>query len=69
MTVDEALKKGTVLITFKSLNSGKEISRLYGESPISSNPLSDKLIAVRIEDKTIEDIERKTIIKWQLVDE
>jgi hypothetical protein len=75
MTLDEALRQGLVLIKYKSLNSGREIEGVFTTQDrypyVANNPMSDKVIAYNMSSNPeyIEDIERKTIIEWKIVDE
>jgi hypothetical protein len=66
----DALRKGNVDITYKSLNSGKEITKTYTLKTIfkvNVNLKSDKIIAYDVKAKEWEDIERSTIKKWSVV--
>lgn len=70
MKLVDALRKGNVDITYKSLNSGKEITKTYTLKTIfkvNVNLKSDKIIAYDVKAKEWEDIERSTIKKWSVV--
>jgi hypothetical protein len=65
----DALRKGNVDITYKSLNSGKEITKTYTLKTIfkvNVNLKSDKIIAYDVKAKEWEDIERSTIKEWRV---
>lgn len=69
MKLVDALRKGNVDITYKSLNSGKEITKTYTLKTIfkvNVNLKSDKIIAYDVKAKEWEDIERSTIKEWRV---
>ena len=62
----KALKEGKVAITFKSLNSGREIENVYtlkGEN-VPQNAISNKVVVLDCKTNTYEDIEKETIVQW-----
>ena len=69
MNLIDALLKGEVDITFKSLNSGKEITKRYTLNTcfkVPQNSQSNKLLAFDILAKEWEDIEKSTIVGWSV---
>lgn len=69
MKLVDALRKGNVDITYKSLNSGKEITKTYTLKTIfkvNVNPRSNKVIAYDVKAQEWEDIEQSTIKKWSI---
>ena len=69
MTLIEALRKGKVDITFKSLNSGQEITKTFTLNTcfkVPQNPQSDKIVGYNPIAREWEDIQKSTIIKWKV---
>ena len=67
-----ALEAGMVSITFRSLNSGAEITdefTLQGVELPTPNPVSDKIVLLRTSTALYEDIQKDSIISWQASDE
>ncbi len=62
----KALEKGKVLITFRSLNSGRRIEDLYTLKGVNlpQNPNNEKLVVLHCETNTYEDIDKETIEQW-----
>ena len=69
MNLIEALRKGKVDITFKSLNSGQEITKTLTLNTcfkVPQNPQSDKIVGYNPIAKEWEDIQKSTIIEWKV---
>ena len=69
MSLIEALRKGKVDITFKSLNSGQEITKTFTLNTcfkVPQNPQSEKIIGYNPIAREWEDIQKSTIIKWKV---
>ena len=69
MTLIEALRKGKVDITFKSLTSGQEITKTFTLNTcfrVPQNPQSDKIVGYNPIAKEWEDIQKSTIIGWKV---
>lgn len=69
MTLIEALRKGKVDITFKSLTSGQEITKTFTLNTcfkVPQNPQSDKIVGYNPIAKEWEDIQKSTIIEWKV---
>jgi len=69
MNLIDALLKGEVDITFKSLNSGKEITKTFTLNTcfkVPQNPKSDKIVGYNPIAKEWEDIHKSTIIEWKV---
>ena len=69
MTLIEALRKGKVDITFKSLTSGQEITKTFTLNTcfkVPQNPQSDKIVGYNPIAREWEDIQKSTIIKWKV---
>ena len=69
MSLIEALRKGKVDITFKSLNSGQEITKTFTLNTcfkVPQNPQSDKIVGYNPIAREWEDIQKSTIIKWKV---
>lgn len=62
----KALEEGKVLITFRSLNSGRRIEDLYTLKGVNlpQNPNNEKLVVLHCETNTYEDIDKETIEQW-----
>ena len=69
MSLIEALRKGKVDITFKSLTSGQEITKTFTLNTcfkVPQNPQSDKIVGYNPIAKEWEDIHKSTIIEWKI---
>ena len=69
MSLIEALRKGKVEITFKSLNSGQEITKTFTLNTcfkVPQNPQSEKIIGYNPIAREWEDIQKSTIIEWKV---
>lgn len=69
MSLIEALRKGKVDITFKSLTSGQEITKTFTLNTcfkVPQNPQSDKIVGYNPIAKEWEDIQKSTIIEWKI---
>jgi len=69
MSLIEALRKGRVDITFKSLTSGQEITKTFTLNTcfkVPQNPQSDKIVGYNPIAKEWEDIQKSTIIEWKI---
>ena len=69
MSLIEALRKGKVDITFKSLTSGQEITKTFTLNTcfrVPQNPLSDKIVGYNPIAKEWEDIDKSTIVGWKV---
>lgn len=62
----KALKEGKVVITFRSLTSGRRIEDTYTLQGVNvpQNPQNNKLVVIHCETNTYEDIEKETIEQW-----
>ena len=69
MSLIEALRKGKVDITFKSLTSGQEITKTFTLNTcfkVPQNPQSEKIIGYNPIAREWEDIQKSTIIEWKV---
>ena len=69
MSLIEALRKGKVDITFKSLTSGQEITKTFTLNTcfkVPQNPQSDKIVGYNPIAREWEDIHKSTIIEWKV---
>jgi len=64
--VVDSLNAGAVVITYKSLNSGREVKGTYTlkGKHVGLNPNTDKLVAWDVENKKWEDIQIDTITMY-----
>lgn len=62
----KALEKGKVLITFRSLSSGRRIEDVYTLQGVNlpQNPNNEKLVVLHCETNTYEDIAKETVEQW-----
>ena len=65
----DALKTSKVKIDFRSLNSDRNISRVYKGHSAKQSIQSNKVVVWDVENSKWDDIEWDTIISWEKVNE
>tara|TARA_B100000927_G_scaffold53559_1_gene40418 strand:+ start:365 stop:595 length:231 start_codon:yes stop_codon:yes gene_type:complete len=65
----DALQSSKVKIDFRSLNSGKNYTRIYKGHSAKQSTQSNKVVVWDIENEKWDDIEWDTIISWEKISE
>ena len=65
----DALKTSKVKIDFRSLNSGRNYTRIYKGHSAKQSPQSNKVVVWDVENEKWDDIEWDTIISWEKLSE